>query len=70
MNNDGYISFDEWRYVYHPRSIAVLSVLCLPLGPFSFRLVTCSSSSLGDCCDAWHNRPNIHIYSVTLCEYF
>jgi hypothetical protein len=31
MNNDGYISFDEWRYVSPPRSIAI-AFLLLPLG--------------------------------------
>jgi hypothetical protein len=28
MNNDGYISFDEWRYVYSARLLVLL--FCLP----------------------------------------
>lgn len=31
MNNDGYISFEEWRYVYTPPSVSVLfflNILC------------------------------------------
>ena len=61
MNNDGYISFDEWRYVNPPRSIMLSRFSSVRPFHLAFSISSWSHASIRGLApdgDAWLGRHN------------